>query len=103
MTQALNIIEPQWQGIGNDMLLTGYLPASGGLEALDATLSGQQILQAQSPAHQQNGHTPSSSAADLLLGGKARRRKQSDASKVLAMLSCMKAYSAKASMPWCSA
>jgi len=77
MTQALSIIEPHWQGIGQDMLLTGYLPASGGLEALDAALSGQQPA-----AHQSNGTSPSSSAPDLSLRGKGRRRSQSDSNKV---------------------
>ena len=83
MTQALNIVDPQWQGIGRDMLLTGYLPASGGLEALDAALSGEVPLQAQTSAHQLNGNPPSTSAAEPLLRGKARRRKQPDSPEVL--------------------
>ncbi|DBA99900.1 hypothetical protein WJX77_000507 [Trebouxia sp. C0004] len=82
MTQALTIIEPHWQGIGQDMLLTGYLPASGGLEALDAALSGQH-LQLQPTAQQLNGTCPSSSAPDLSPRGKGRRRSQSDSNKAI--------------------
>ena len=84
MTQSLNIIQPQWQGIGPDMLLTGYLPASGGLEALDAALSGQPSLSPSSSAHQQNGNFPSSSLpSDLPLSrAEARRRTSPDANKV---------------------
>lgn len=85
MTQALNVVEPRWQGIGPDMLLTGYLPASGGLEALDGTLSGQLQL----PAHQLNGNTPSTSAAEHLLRGKPRRRKQPDTPEVLLRSLCL--------------
>lgn len=79
MTQALSIIEPHWQGIGQDMLLTGYLPASGGPEALDAALSGHHL---QLAAQQSNGTSPSSSAPDLSPRGKDRRRSQSDSNKV---------------------
>ena len=83
MTQSLNIIEPHWQAVGPDMLLTGYLPASGGLEALDATLSGQPPLSAISPAHSQNGNSPAGSAAEPPLSRvEARRRSASDANKV---------------------
>lgn len=82
MTQALNIVEPHWQGIGPDMLLTGYLPASGGLEALDAALSGQPSLLGQSAAHQQNGTSPSTSAPDLVSRGEARRQSHANVNKV---------------------
>lgn len=85
MTQSLNIIEPQWQGVGPDMLLTGYLPASGGLEALDAALSGQPSLSSSSSsAHQENGNFPSgSSPADPPLSrAEARRRTSPDTNKV---------------------
>ena len=82
MTQALSIIEPRWQGIGQDMLLTGYLPASGGLEALDAALSGHHLPHLQPPAQQSNGTSPSSSAPDLSPRGKGRWRSQSDSNKV---------------------
>lgn len=85
MTQALNIVEPHWQGIGPDMLLTGYLPASGGLEALDAALSGQPSLLGQSAAHHQNGTSPSStSASDLVPRGEARRQSHANVNKVAA-------------------
>lgn len=82
MTQALNIVEPHWQGIGPDMLLTGYLPASGGLEALDAALSGQPSLLGQSAPHQQNGTSPSTSASDLGSRGEARRQSHANVNKV---------------------
>ncbi len=40
MTQALQLLETRWEPVGPDMLLTGYLPASGGLHALHAELIG---------------------------------------------------------------
>eukprot|EP00884_Botryococcus_braunii_P000245 jgi/Botrbrau1/10220/Bobra.0362s0010.1 len=39
MTQALDLVDTKWMPSGPDMLLSGYLPASGGLEALEATLA----------------------------------------------------------------
>ncbi|KAK9807042.1 hypothetical protein WJX72_011769 [[Myrmecia] bisecta] len=39
MTQAVNLVDTHWQACGPDMLLTGYLPSSGGLHALEAALS----------------------------------------------------------------
>ena len=40
MTQALPLAETTWQIVGPDLLLTGYLPASGGLRALAAAVAG---------------------------------------------------------------
>lgn len=81
MTQALNIVEPHWQASGPDMLLTGYLPASGGLEALDATLSGQP-----QPAASRNGTSASPAEPALTPAlapqGQARRRDQQRCNKV---------------------
>ena len=83
MTQSLNIIEPQWQGSGPDMLLTGYLPASGGLEALDAALSGQPALTSQPTAHQSNGTSQPGLPSDPPVSRvEARRRSSPDANKV---------------------
>ena len=83
MTQSLNVIEPQWQGIGPDMLLTGYLPASGGLEALDAALSDHPSLSPPSTAHQGNGSSQPGLPSDLPLSRlEARRRSSSDTNKV---------------------
>lgn len=83
MTQSLNVIEPQWQGIGPDMLLTGYLPASGGLEALDAALSGQPSLSPHATAHQANGSSqPGLSSDPTMSRVEARRRSSSDTNKV---------------------
>ena len=83
MTQSLNVIEPRWQGIGPDMLLTGYLPASGGLEALDAALSGQPNLSPHSTAHQANGSSQPGLPSDPALSRvEARRRSSSDTNKV---------------------
>lgn len=83
MTQSLNIIEPQWQGSGPDMLLTGYLPASGGLEALDAALSGQPPLSSQPAAHQSNGSAqPGLNSNPPLSRVEARRRSSPDTNKV---------------------
>lgn len=39
MTQAVNLVDTQWEPIGPDMLISGYLPSSGGLMALEASLS----------------------------------------------------------------
>lgn len=36
MTQALQLAEVQWQQCGPDLMLTGYMPQSGGLHALAA-------------------------------------------------------------------
>ncbi len=38
MTQALLLADTQWEAIGSDLLMTGYLPASGGLQALERCL-----------------------------------------------------------------
>ena len=38
MTQALLLSDTQWEAIGSDLLFTGYLPASGGLSALQRCL-----------------------------------------------------------------
>ena len=81
MTQALNIVEPHWQASGPDMLLTGYLPTSGGLEARDATLSGQP-----QPAASRNGTSASPAEPALTPAlapqGQARRRDQQRSNKV---------------------
>ena len=63
MTQALQLLETRWEGVGPDMLLTGYLPASGGLRALHSELVGS----AQPPAAataSRPGATPSGSCSD---------------------------------------
>ncbi|KAK9837095.1 hypothetical protein WJX81_002479 [Elliptochloris bilobata] len=39
MTQALSLADAVWQPVGPDMLLSGYLPASGGLAAVEAALA----------------------------------------------------------------
>jgi diaminohydroxyphosphoribosylaminopyrimidine deaminase/5-amino-6-(5-phosphoribosylamino)uracil reductase len=39
MTQAVDIRDAMWQQVGPDMMLTGYLPSSAGLAALDEALS----------------------------------------------------------------
>ncbi|BDA48102.1 Riboflavin biosynthesis protein RibD at N-terminal half [Coccomyxa sp. Obi] len=45
MTQAVSLAETSWQVVGPDMLLTGYLPSSGGLASLEAKLkAGAQQL-----------------------------------------------------------
>ncbi|KAK9852810.1 hypothetical protein WJX84_003994 [Apatococcus fuscideae] len=38
MTQALVLSDTHWEAIGSDLLMTGYLPASGGLPALQRCL-----------------------------------------------------------------
>ena len=38
MTQALILSDTHWEAIGSDLLMTGYLPASGGLPALQRCL-----------------------------------------------------------------
>ncbi|KAF8061418.1 hypothetical protein HT031_004509 [Scenedesmus sp. PABB004] len=39
MTQAVSLADPTWQQVGPDLMVTGYLPSSGGLAALEAALS----------------------------------------------------------------
>ena len=39
MTQAVALSDVTWRAVGPDMMATGYLPASGGLLALEAALS----------------------------------------------------------------
>ena len=39
MTQALQLVDVQWQPSGPDILMTGYLPSSGGLMALHTALA----------------------------------------------------------------
>lgn len=103
MTQSLNVIEPQWQSVGPDMLLTGYLPASGGLEALDAALSGQPSLSPQSTAHQGNGSSQPGLPSDPPLSRvEARRRTSSDANKVSSRLSPITSGRGHAGKPLCS-
>lgn len=34
MTQALDLCDTHWRQVGPDLLMTGYLPCSGGLRAL---------------------------------------------------------------------
>lgn len=38
-SQAVNLVEASWQPVGPDLMLTGYLPSSGGLAALHSALS----------------------------------------------------------------
>ncbi|KAL3138303.1 hypothetical protein ABBQ32_006115 [Trebouxia sp. C0010 RCD-2024] len=95
MTQSLNIIEPRWQGSGPDMLLTGYLPASGGLEALDTALSGQPPLSSQTTAHHRNGTSPPGLPSDPPLSRvEARRRSTPDANKAVRFYKAWDAYGA---------
>jgi len=39
--QAQQLVETQWRPIGPDMLLTGYLPAAGGLWGLHQSLTSR--------------------------------------------------------------
>ncbi|KAF6260871.1 dihydrofolate reductase-like domain-containing protein [Scenedesmus sp. NREL 46B-D3] len=39
MTQAVSLLEPAWKQVGPDLMMTGYLPSSGGLSALEQALS----------------------------------------------------------------
>ncbi|GFR49391.1 hypothetical protein Agub_g11443 [Astrephomene gubernaculifera] len=38
MTQAVELVDTCWQQVGPDLMITGYMPSSGGLWALEATL-----------------------------------------------------------------
>ncbi len=60
MTQALQLLETRWEAVGPDMLLTGYLPASGGLHALHSELVGSSQPSAASSA---NGALPSETSS----------------------------------------
>ncbi|WIA34857.1 hypothetical protein OEZ86_013155 [Tetradesmus obliquus] len=39
MSQAVNLLESEWKQVGPDLMMTGYLPSSGGLSALEQALS----------------------------------------------------------------
>ena len=54
MTQALQLAEVQWQQCGPDLMLTGYMPQSGGLRALAAAAAA-------ADAGQESGSSGSSS------------------------------------------
>lgn len=56
MTQALQLAEVQWQQCGPDLMLTGYMPQSGGLRALAAAAAA-------ADAGQESGSSGSSSLA----------------------------------------
>ena len=64
MTQALQLLETRWEPVGPDMLLTGYLPASGGLHALHAELIGGSQAAAGESAPSFAAAAPSSSRSN---------------------------------------
>lgn len=83
--QALQLVETQWQAVGPDMLLSGYLPAAGGLWGLhsSANPAADQLpaptLHLRSagdqPASTAAASTSSDSSSDAaLLAGATRRR-----------------------------
>lgn len=87
MTQALSIVDPQWKTSGPDMLLTGYLPTSGGLEALDAALSGRPPSTASINGTSAAAQAPALEPA-LAPNGQARRREFQRRSKVRLLPAC---------------
>lgn len=84
--QALQLVETKWQAVGPDMLLSGYLPAAGGLWGLHGSASPQSAEQLPAPAPHLRAatdqpattaaaSTSSDSSADAaLLAGAAHRR-----------------------------
>eukprot|EP00891_Asterochloris_glomerata_P009033 jgi/Astpho2/9033/fgenesh1_pm.00133_%23_32_t len=66
MTQALQLVDVQWQPSGPDILMTGYLPSSGGLMALHTALAAAEgnalTGSRQSDAAEGLGQTPSTAA-----------------------------------------
>ena len=63
MTQALQLLETRWEAVGPDMLLTGYLPASGGLHGLHSELIGSSQPSTAAAASSANGAAPSQSSS----------------------------------------
>lgn len=57
MTQALQLADVRWQQVGPDLMLTGYLPQSGGLRALAAAAAAA------------DGQDAAASAQGIVLGG----------------------------------
>lgn len=80
MTQALVLSDTHWEAIGSDLLMTGYLPASGGLPALQHCLEQgcsvrplAQVLDfaAAGPGAASNGDSSSSSSSSRDDGSQA--------------------------------
>ncbi|CAL5223291.1 g5780 [Coccomyxa viridis] len=69
MTQAINLVDSSWQVVGPDVLLTGYLPSSGGLLALQERLAAgaarQDTLES---SHASSSHAAAAAAAAPPLG-----------------------------------
>ncbi|MEW5297739.1 MAG: hypothetical protein WDW36_000924 [Sanguina aurantia] len=64
MTQAVNLIDSTWQQVGSDLLLTGYMPSSGGLFHLASKLS-----ESAAAAASGGGLSSSSISTDLATAG----------------------------------
>ena len=67
MTQALQLAEVQWQQCGPDLMLTGYMPQSGGLRALAAAAAAADSGQDASSSG--GGSSRLAAAAGLPAGG----------------------------------
>ncbi|KAG2494143.1 hypothetical protein HYH03_007779 [Edaphochlamys debaryana] len=62
MTQAVELVDNTWSQVGPDLMMTGYMPSSGGLWALEATLEAADEESAADAASASAVHLPSSPA-----------------------------------------
>lgn len=61
MTQAVELVDTTWEQVGPDLMITGHMPSSGGVWALEATLETGDDESAASAASEPSVHLPSSS------------------------------------------
>ncbi|GIL89012.1 hypothetical protein Vretimale_16283 [Volvox reticuliferus] len=58
MTQAVELVDTAWSQVGPDLMITGYMPSSGGLWALEATLEAADEETAADAAAEPSVHLP---------------------------------------------
>ncbi|GLC48449.1 hypothetical protein PLESTB_000099000 [Pleodorina starrii] len=62
MTQAVELVDTNWSQVGPDLMITGYMPSSGGLWALEATLEAADEETAADAAAATSVHLPAAAA-----------------------------------------
>ncbi|KAG2454456.1 hypothetical protein HYH02_001475 [Chlamydomonas schloesseri] len=62
MTQAVELVDTEWSQVGPDLMITGYMPSSGGLWALEAALEGADDDTAAAAAAEPTVHLPGGGA-----------------------------------------
>ncbi|KAG2431801.1 hypothetical protein HXX76_009296 [Chlamydomonas incerta] len=63
MTQAVELVDTEWSQVGPDLMITGYMPSSGGLWALEAALEGGDDDTAAAAAAEPSVHLPGGSSS----------------------------------------